>query len=208
MVETTRWERVRWDCPHCDGHVWPKDSVDYVDHAELVDDTSKGVADETVVACDTCNTVFDVHFDARYDGEQDVDLSFGISFVEHESRVTIGLWTVGDHPIDSEQIDSASIGGQDLPAEEVQHAWEDEVVEYADMIHEERRKQDKGDDETINPSELDRETLRQVKKAVNGFSATAPSRPSHELSSHRQGKHDAYSSVMAMLTKWLEEQDE
>lgn len=207
MVETTRWERVRWDCPHCDGHVWPKDSVDYVDHAELVDDTSKGVADETVVACDTCNTVFDVRFDARYDGEQGVDLSFGISFVEHESRVTIGLWTVGDHPIDSEQIDSASIGGQDLPAEEVRRAWEEEMIRQAEWIREERE-QAADDDETIDPSELDRETLRKVEKAVRGFSGAEPNQRRDELSEYRTGRADAFSAVTAMLQRWQDEQDE
>lgn len=72
--ETTRWERVRWDCPEddCDGRIWPIDSVDYSDHEELWNDTSRGVADESVVACDSCETVFDVRFDSR-DGGEDRD---------------------------------------------------------------------------------------------------------------------------------------
>lgn len=63
-------------------------------------------------------------------------------------------------------------------------------------------------DEKIDPLELDRETLKEVKRAVRGFPLAEPKRSPTELGAYPRGKHDAYASVLWMLTSWIEELDE
>lgn len=63
-------------------------------------------------------------------------------------------------------------------------------------------------DEQIDPLELDRETLAEVKRAVRGFPLAEPDRSPTELGPYPVGKHDAYASVIWMLTSWIEKLDE
>lgn len=63
-------------------------------------------------------------------------------------------------------------------------------------------------DEQIDPLELDRETLAEVRRAVRAFSLAEPDRSPTELGPYPTGKHDAYASVIWMLTSWIEELDE
>ncbi|MFC4551796.1 MULTISPECIES: hypothetical protein [Halorussus] len=67
---------------------------------------------------------------------------------------------------------------------------------------------DAGDgDDVIDPAGLDPETLRQVEQAVRGFRMSDPDEQYADLSEYESGRHDAYSSVLAMLSKWLDEQE-
>lgn len=67
---------------------------------------------------------------------------------------------------------------------------------------------DEGD--VIDPvvDDLDPDTLKAVMHLIRGYSETSPSTPVSELSDYRMGKHRAYSAVMAVLSRWVEEIEE
>jgi len=61
------------------------------------------------------------------------------------------------------------------------------------------------DSDVIDPvdADLDPETLRAVQKLVRGYLETEES-PA-EITDYRAGRHDAFSVVMATISKWLDE---
>lgn len=64
-----------------------------------------------------------------------------------------------------------------------------------------------GDGDVIDPinDDLDPQTLRAVQQLIGGYSETAPEKAPHELTDYRAGKHAAYSAIMGVLSRWLEE---
>jgi hypothetical protein len=65
------------------------------------------------------------------------------------------------------------------------------------------------DDEIIDPTDLNAETLQAVMTMVSGFLETHPSTPPAKMESdYREGRHDAFSAVMAVLSQWLDEIEE
>ncbi|RBI60795.1 hypothetical protein DMJ13_17825 [halophilic archaeon] len=62
-------------------------------------------------------------------------------------------------------------------------------------------------DDAIDPQHLDKATLEVVKYAVQDFAFAEPDKPYMELNVYQQGRYDAYTSVLEMLTQWTEEMD-
>jgi hypothetical protein len=58
------------------------------------------------------------------------------------------------------------------------------------------------DDEPIDPSELDTQTLKQIKHVVEAYPVVSED-PSN-INEYRAGKHAAYSTVAAKLSKWID----
>lgn len=52
---------------------------------------------------------------------------------------------------------------------------------------------------------LDKDTIIAVQHAVEGFSTAQPDQSPTEMSDFREGKHRAYSNVIALLGAWLGE---
>jgi hypothetical protein len=57
-------------------------------------------------------------------------------------------------------------------------------------------------DEPIDPSELDTQTLKQIKRVVEAYPVVAED-PSN-INEYRAGKHAAYSTVAATLSEWID----
>ena len=63
------------------------------------------------------------------------------------------------------------------------------------------------DGDVVGPvtDDLDPHTIRAVQHAIRGFSATNPEQSPTEMTDYREGQHRAYSSVMAVLSQWLDD---
>ena len=59
-------------------------------------------------------------------------------------------------------------------------------------------------DDTIDPSELDPFTLEEIKRVIDAYPVMS-GEPYRDLDEYRTGKHDAYSTITATLSKWTEE---
>lgn len=59
------------------------------------------------------------------------------------------------------------------------------------------------DDEPIDPSELDTQTLKQIKRVVEAYPVVSDD-PT-QINDYRAGKHAAYTSVAATLSEWIED---
>lgn len=62
--------------------------------------------------------------------------------------------------------------------------------------------------ETINPDDLDQETLAAGEWATRGFEPLEGERRYNELDNYQQGRHEALSAVLAILFRWQDEMDE
>jgi len=58
------------------------------------------------------------------------------------------------------------------------------------------------DDEPIDPSELDAQTLKQIKRVVESYPVVSEN-PS-QIDEFRAGKHAAYTTVAATLSEWVD----
>jgi hypothetical protein len=58
----------------------------------------------------------------------------------------------------------------------------------------------------IDPEGLDAHTVREIKRLVESYPVV--SEPHSGLNDYRAGKQDAYTTVAAVLSQWLEDTDE
>ena len=58
------------------------------------------------------------------------------------------------------------------------------------------------DDESIDPSELDTQTLKQTKRVVEAYPVV--SEDPTQINDYRAGKHAAYTSVATTLSEWID----
>jgi hypothetical protein len=58
------------------------------------------------------------------------------------------------------------------------------------------------DDESIDTSELDTHTLKQIKRVVEAYPVV--SEDPTQINDYRAGKHTAYSTVAATLSEWID----
>lgn len=59
------------------------------------------------------------------------------------------------------------------------------------------------DDESIDPSELDTHTLKQIKRVVEAYPVV--SEDPLKITDYRAGKHAAYTTVAATLSEWIDD---
>jgi hypothetical protein len=59
------------------------------------------------------------------------------------------------------------------------------------------------DEETIDPTKLDTHTLKQIKRVVEAYPVV--SEDPTQISDYRAGKHDAFTTVAATLSEWIDE---
>jgi hypothetical protein len=58
-------------------------------------------------------------------------------------------------------------------------------------------------DEPLDPSELDAQTLKQIKRVVESYPVVSED-PS-QIDDYRAGKHAAYTTVAATLSEWIDD---